>query len=124
MDTLVLQGKIENLLSSVSNLLLIGNHIGYIYADEFSDLNHDIHNQINELYPLRGNTVEQDANLCLAILMGYSISVYANPEDEFKKRKVLVRSQRLLQTLSPSFLQRQLSSTYNELLYQLNEAYY
>lgn len=116
MDTLVLQGKIDCLLSSVHKLLPIGgNNIGYIYADDLSALNYSIHTQINELYSQRGNTVDQEATLCLAILTGYSVSMYSNAEDESKKYHTLVRSQELLQILSPSSLKEQLLAICNEL---------
>ena len=40
---------------------------------------------MNELYPLHGSTPEQDASLCLALLLGYSVSLYASLEDDLKR---------------------------------------
>ena len=115
MDTVVLQEKIENLLSSVHKLLPVGGDMGNIYADDLSLLNKSIHDQINELYSQHGRTPEQEATLCLALLMGYSVSMYANFEDELKKQSVLFRTQNILPLLPPSSLKEHLLSPYNEL---------
>ena len=115
MDTIVLQEKIDNLLSSVHKLLPVGSDMGNIYADDFSLLNKSIHDQINELYSQQGRTPEQEATLCLALLMGYSVSLYANPEDELKKHTVLLRTRNILPLLPLSPLKEHLLSVYNEL---------
>ena len=70
MDAVVLQEKIDHLLRSVRRLLPAGSDVCYLYPDDFSQLHQSIHNQLNELYPLRGATMEQDASLCLALLLG------------------------------------------------------
>lgn len=62
-----------------------------------------------------GKTPEQDATLCLAILMGYNVSMYANPEDEERKQAVLIRSLSLLDVLPPSLLKQQLSAVCHEM---------
>lgn len=108
MGDILLQKKIETLRHLADNLLHIGDRDESIYADDLTLLNRNIHDQINELYPQRGNNLEQEAALCLSLLMGYSVSMYANPEDEFKKRSVLDRSRKLLPILSPSSLKEQL----------------
>ncbi len=115
MDTIVLQEKIDNLLGSVHKLLPVGSDMGNIYADDFSLLNKSIHNQINELYSQHGRTPEQEATLCLALLMGYSVSMYANPEDELKKQAILLRTWKILPLLPLSPLKEHLLSVYNEL---------
>ena len=122
MDTIVLQEKIDNLLGSVHKLLPAGSDMGNIYADDFSLLNKSIYNQINELYSQHGRTPEQEATLCLALLMGYSVSMYANPEDELKKQTVLLRTWKILSYLPVSPLKEQLLSAYNELqhLFEIN----
>ena len=114
MDTIILQEKIENLLSATHKLLPAGSDMGNIYADDLSQLNQKIHNQIDELYPQRGKTAEQEAALCLSLLMGYSVSMYANSEDEAKKKTVLRRSQMILKKLSPTSLRFQLSTICNQ----------
>ncbi|KAB4446857.1 transcriptional regulator, partial [Bacteroides thetaiotaomicron] len=54
------------------------------------------------------------AALCLSLLMGYSVSMYANSEDEAKKKTVLRRSQMILKKLSPTSLRFQLSTICNQ----------
>ena len=88
----------------------ISDENGYIYADDLSELHQAIHEKIIDLYSQRGKTPEQDATLCLAILMGYNVSMYANPEDEERKQAVLTRSLSLLDVLPPSLLKQQLSA--------------
>lgn len=108
MNTILLQEKIERLLDSIRLLLPNGSNMGCVYSEDLAQLNKSIHDQINELYSQRGENVEQEAALCLAILVGYSVSMYANSEDEVQKQSVLERSIKLLQVLSPSFLKQQL----------------
>ena len=115
MDTIILQEKIENLLSATHKLLPAGSDMGNIYADDLSFLNKSIHDQMNELYSQHGRTPEQEATLCLALLMGYSVSLYANPEDELKKHTVLLRTRNILPLRPPSSLKEHLLSVYNEL---------
>lgn len=83
---------------------------GYVYPDEISGINHDIYSQINNLYDRQEEvmTTDQEAALCLALLMGYSVSMYANPEDEEKRKSVLVHSHRVLNSLPSSSLKHQL----------------
>ena len=104
MDAVILQENIEGLLNLVRMLLPGGGSAGCVYLDDLSALQRSIHKQINDLYSQRGKTPEQDATLCLAILQGYNVSMYANPEDEDRKRSVLQRSLTLLDVLPLLFL--------------------
>lgn len=115
MNTILLQEKIDRLLNSVRLLLPGGSDMRYVYSDDLAQLNKSIHDQINELYSQRGETIEQEAALCLAILMGYSVSIYANLEDEFQKQNILYRSQRLLEGISTFSLREQLSVIYHRM---------
>lgn len=122
MAKVLLQEKIEDLHNMANHLLHIGEKEGYLYIDDFSELNKEIHNKINDLYPRNGKTPEQEASLCLAILMGYSVALYANPDDEEKKRAILIRSQKIIDILPDSQLKQQLSAVCSELLdlYEIN----
>ncbi|WP_077155037.1 UpxZ family transcription anti-terminator antagonist [Bacteroides bouchesdurhonensis] len=108
MGNMLLQEKIDSLYSLADRFLHIGDQNGYVYADDLSLLNKSIHNLINELVFQQGKNVEQEAALCLALLMGYSVSMYANLDDEFKKQSVLKRSRKILPTLPPSSVKEQL----------------
>ena len=115
MVSFLLQENIDELQHLADHLLHIGDKNGYVYADDLSALQRSIHKQINDLYSQRGKTPEQDATLCLAILMGYNVSMYANPEDEERKQAVLTRSLSLLDVLPPSLLKQQLSAVCHEM---------
>lgn len=115
MNAILLQEKIDRLLNSVHLLLPNGSNRGYVHSDDLAQLNKSIHDLINELYSLRCETVEQEAVLCLAILMGYSVSMYANSEDEVQKQNILHRSQRLLEDIPSFSLRQQLSAIYHEM---------
>lgn len=80
-----IQGKIDKLQKTVDTLLHMGENASCICVDDLALLNKEIHEQINDLYLYHGETTEQEAALCLSLLMGYSVSMYANPEDEIKK---------------------------------------
>ena len=110
MVAVILQETIEGLFSLVPMLLPGEGSAVHVYLDDHSRLQQSIHEQINDLYSQRGETPEQDATLCLAILQGYNVSMYANPEDEDRKRSVLQRSLTLLDALPPSLLKQQLSA--------------
>ena len=92
----------------------MGENMDCICVDDLARLNNEIHEQINDLYPCHGKTAEQEAALCLSLLMGYSVSMYANSEDEAKKKTVLRRSQMILKKLSPTSLRFQLSTICNQ----------
>ena len=109
MGNIILQEKIERLYALAGGLLREALSGGALYADGLSSLNRDIHRQIEELYPLRGGTPEEEASLCLALLAGYGVCMYANPEDDRKRTDVLSRSRRLLDTLPSSPLRERLS---------------
>lgn len=85
---------------------------GIAYADNLSELNSRIHSQLTELYSCHGATPEQEASRCLAMLMGYSVSMYANPDDERKKQTILKHSQQLIESLLPSSLRDRLIAFY------------
>ena len=115
MGNILLQEKIETLRNLADTLLHIGDRQDNVFVDDFTLLNKSIYDLINELYSQRGKTLEQEATLCLALLIGYSVSMYANPDDEFKKQSVLKRSRKILPTLPPSSVKEQLLVFCNEL---------
>lgn len=117
MTTSCLQEKIDKLQNTVHALLHKSNYMAGVYVDDLSLLNKEIHEQINDLYPCHGKTAEQEAALCLSLLMGYSVSMYANHEDEVKKRTILNRSRKIMMKQLPSPLKIRLHTIYDELLY-------
>ena len=114
MTTSCIQEKIDKLQNTVHALLHKSNYMEGVYVDDLALLNKEIHKQINDLYPCHGGTAEQEAALCLSLLMGYSVSMYANSEDEIKRKTVLNRSQIILKKLLPTSLSFQLSAICNQ----------
>lgn len=103
-----LQSQIDKLQNTACQLLHLGQDTGYVYADDLARLNREVHEQINALYNKRGKTTEEEASLCLAALMGYAGSMYANPSDERKKQSILKRCWKVLDKLADSLLKCQL----------------
>lgn len=99
---------ITELLQHSRELLHLGEDTGFVYADDLSRLNRQVHELIELLYPRKGRTVDEEASLCLAVLMGYAGSIYANPSDERKKRRILNRALAVLDKLPDSLLKCQL----------------
>ena len=95
-----LQEKIDKLQNTVHALLHKSHSMECVYIDDIARLNKEIHEQVNDL----------------SLLMGYSVSVYANSEDEVKKRAVLRRSQEIMKKRLPSPLKIQLHTIYDKLL--------
>ena len=62
-----------------------------IYTDHFRQLNKEVLEQSDALYPQRGATPEEEANICLALLMGYNATIYNQGDKEEKKQVVLNR---------------------------------
>lgn len=103
-----LQEKIDYLQNMVESLFHVDNKDWYVYADDLSQLNQKIHEEIEELYSLQADTEEQEAALCIAMLMGYSVSIYANLEDEIKRRCVLERSYQIMDRIVSISLKKRL----------------
>ena len=104
MNTTLLQNKIESLQIIAGSLLNIDMLGSSLYIDDLARLNGEIHERIVALSFLKGNTVEQEALLCLAILSGYSVIIYANPEDEIRKKSVLERAGKIVEEALPMSL--------------------
>lgn len=102
MDTIL--SKAEALQRTARQLLFLGEDDQLIYTDDFSRLNREIYEQINALYRSKGRTAEEEAMICIALLMGYSACLYGNAVDESKKQNILNRASRVLDLLPPSLL--------------------
>lgn len=108
METSDLQILIDHLQLTARKLLHIGDETGCVYVDDLSLLNQEIHELINSLHNKKGKSADQEAALCLALLMGYAVSIYASPSDEKKKQAILNRSCSVLDKLPSSLLKCQL----------------
>lgn len=108
MQNINLQVYIDELQQTAHKLLHLGEDTGFVYAEDLSRLNNRVHKLIHDLYNKKGKTIEQEASLCLAVLMGYAGSMYANPSDEKKKQQILNRCWVVLEKLPDSLLKCQL----------------
>ena len=71
-------------------------------------LNKEVLEQSDALYPQRGATPEEEANICLALLMGYNATIYNQGDKEEKKQVVLNRCWDVLDQLPATLLKCQL----------------
>ena len=115
-DDFLFTRKIDKLQNTVHALLHKSNYMAGVYVDDLARLNNEIHEQINDLYPCHGKTAEQEAALCLSLLMGYSVSMYANSEDEAKKENCSEAFANDSENQLPSPLKIQLHTIYDRLL--------
>lgn len=99
--------KIKELQHLARKLICMGIDGGPVYADCFSKLNKEVLSLSDSLFLERGNTPEEEASICLAVLMGYNATIYNSYRDE-KKQLVLNRSWKVLDKLSSSLLKCEL----------------
>lgn len=99
-----LESRISALYALSHELLYLGVDGTPIYSDHFGRLNHEVFCQANSLYVYRGATDEQEASLCLALLMGYNATVYSDGDKEERIQNILNRCWEVLHRLPASLL--------------------
>ena len=105
----------SSLFSLAHHLLTYGLDGSPIYADQFTRLNRDVYERAIELYNTRGTTVEEEAELCLGLLVAFAATIYDNGSKQECIQSVLDRSWEVLPKLSPSLLKvRLLTYCYSE----------
>ena len=67
-----LESEISALYASAHELCYLGMDGRPIYSDQFTRLNRDVFSQANALYDKHGDSDEEEARLCLSLLMGYN----------------------------------------------------
>ena len=86
-----------------------------VYSDTFCRLNKEVLVLSDSLFPVQGSGTEEEANVCLALLMGYNATIYDNGDKEQKKQIASNRACELLGRLPASLLKvRLLAYTYGE----------
>lgn len=98
----------SSLFSLAHHLLTYGLDGSPVYADQFTCLNRDVYERAIELYNTRGTTVEEEAELCLGLLVAFAATIYDNGSKQEYIQNVLDRSWEVLPKLSPSLLKVQL----------------
>jgi len=105
----------SSLFSLAHHLLTYGLDGSPVYADQFTCLNRDVYERAIELYNTRGVTVEEEAELCLGLLVAFAATIYDNGSKQEYIQNVLDRSWEVLPKLSPSLLKvRLLTYCYSE----------
>lgn len=100
--------KTEELQQLAQKSLYLGLDGDPIYAEHFSRLNKEIQILSDALYSVKGDTPEEEAGICLALLMGYNATIYRDKDKEAKKQSILDRAWEVLEQLPPSLLKCQL----------------
>ncbi|WP_250711308.1 MULTISPECIES: UpxZ family transcription anti-terminator antagonist [Bacteroides] len=100
--------QIHELQHVAHELLYLGADGSPIYADSFRQLNTEVLQKSDALFALKGENPEEEARLCLALLMGYNATIYDYGDKESKKQVILDRSLLVLESLPSSLLKCQL----------------
>ena len=95
------------------DLMYLGMDGNLIYSDDLSRRNGEVYRLTTALYnsSAKGSTVEEQANVCLALLMGYNASFIDHGEKQEHVQEVLDRCWDILETLPASLLKLRLLTT-------------
>ena len=110
-----LTSRALELQHAAHELMYLGMDGEPVYSDTFCRLNKEVLVKSDSLFSAQSSDVEEEANLCLALLMGYNATIYYDGDKEQKKQVVLERIYNILEKLSTSLLKlRLLVYTYGE----------
>ena len=110
-----LTSRALELQHAAHELMYLGMDGEPVYSDTFCRLNKEILVKCDSLFLTQSSAVEEEANLCLALLMGYNATIYNDGDKEQKKQAVLDRIYPILEQLPASLLKaRLLTYTYGE----------
>ena len=121
-----LTSRALELQHAAHELMYLGMDGEPLYSDDFCRQNKDILLKSDSLFAAKSSDIEEEANLCLALLMGYNATIYDDGDKEQKKQMVLNRICHVLEQLPASLLKvRLLTYTYGEVYEDsmLKEAY-
>lgn len=103
-----LGSQISTLYALAHELLYLGVDDTPIYSDYLIRLNRDVFRQANLLYGRQGATDEEEALLCLSLLMAYNAAAYNNGDKEMRVQHLLDRCWAIIEHLPASLLKCQL----------------
>lgn len=96
-------------------LMYLGMDGEPVYSDTFCRLNKEVLVKSDSLFTSKSSDIEEEANICLALLMGCNATIYDNGDKEQKKQVVLDRIYIISNKLPASLLKvRLLTYTYGE----------
>lgn len=99
------------------DLMYLGMDGSPVYSDDLSQRNGEVYRLTTALYNsgAKGTTIEEQANVCLALLMGYSASFIDHGEKQEHIQEILDRCWDVLDALPDSLLKlRLLIACYGE----------
>lgn len=110
-----LTSRALELQHAAHELMYLGMDGNPVYSDTFCRLNKEVLVKSDSLFSAQSSDVEEEANLCLALLMGYNATIYDDGDKEQKKQTALNRACEVLGRLPASLLKvRLLAYTYGE----------
>ena len=121
-----LTSRALELQHAAHELMYLGMDGEPVYSDTFCRLNKEVLVKSDSLFSAQSSDVEEEANLCLALLMGYNATIYDDGDKELKMQVILDRIYNVLEELPDSLLKvRLLSYTYGEVYeeFMLQEAH-
>ena len=111
-----LTSRALELQHAAHELMYLGMDGEPVYSDTFCRLNKEVLVKSDSLFSAQSSDVEEEANLCLALLMGYNATIYDDGDKEQKKQMVLNRICLVLEPLPASLLKvRLLTYCYGEI---------
>lgn len=111
-----LTSRALELQHAAHELMYLGMDGEPIYSDTFCRLNKEVLVKSNSLFSSKSSDIEEEANLCLALLMGYNATIYDYGDKDQKKQSVLDRAYTILEQLPTSLLKvRLLTYCYGEI---------
>jgi len=114
---MTLSEEVASLQRAAHDLMYLGMDGSPIYSDDLSRRNNEVYRLTTTLYNsgIQGSTVEEQASVCLALLMGYNASFIDHGEKREHVQKILDRCWDILDTLPASLLKlRLLTACYGE----------
>ena len=110
-----LTSRALELQHAAHELMYLGMDGNPVYSDTFCRLNKEVLVKSDSLFSAQSSDVAEEANICLALLMGYNATIYDDGDKEQKKQTALNRACEVLGRLPASLLKvRLLDYTYGE----------
>lgn len=103
-----LESQITSLYTLAHELLYLGQDNAPIYSDHFTRLNREVFRLANALYDTHSTVPEEEASLCLSLLMGYNATLYNNGDKQERIQNILNRCWKVLDRLPASLCKAQL----------------
>ena len=114
---MTLSEEVASLQRAAHDLMYLGMDGSPIYSDDLSRRNNEVYRLTTTLYNsgIKGSTVEEQASVCLALLMGYNASFIDHGEKRGHIQEILDRCWDILDILPASLLKlRLLTACYGE----------